>query len=1269
MINQAASINFLNGFGMKVFTMRILTICFCVISTLHQLSVYAAEVTTSSDLAKAEFVKSIPLVRGGLKLLESSGDRLFFSMADGSVGVTDFDGKLLHSLQAKAGSDPVLKKPEAVALGAGVIYVADSDQNQIAMFSSEGKYLGSFGAKKSGFFASGGGADELKKPRGVAFHEGILYVLDSGSKRILMFGSNGVFLNPLDIRSGSDSKVAKGQGAEYKLRDPVEIKVDNSGRIYVLDSGDSLVKVYSPNGEYLRAILYDGALSGLAVAQDGIYVVKDIEYTIQKYDFNEKLIYRFGGKSDSRGQFMSVSGLAVLKDHTVILADTAKGVANFFVTNSGIPIEVAPKLATRTFEQFAGEIPVAVNKFVWDNKDTIYGIDTEQDDVVVIRNGKVEKKLKIANVKPIAIALNADGSTWLLDKKENRVIKFDATNGKIISSFGSEGTGEGQFELPTDLAISASGKVYVADKGRDSVQVFDSEGKFLSAVRKLAHPGSIAVDKQDNLYVLENANNIVSIYSAQGALISNLGKQNVESPGNLLKPVALMVTLDEVFVLDGNRVKVYSHQGEYLRSFGAKGGLQGELDEPTAIVQKDDTSFFIAERSNKRIQTFVTLYKPAAPQHFAAKNGLHSIDLNWEAVSLPYVKQYQIYRSKDEHAGFVRVGTSSLNQYVDRGLEADGIYFYYVSAETGSGYEGATSNMVSGTSKPYTPPKLESVDVVATPWQIKITWKQIESEFINSYFIYQKNENTFTKIGEAITPEFTQDSLIPNTKYTYYIAAHSSDGTEAEKFEVKASTQVFNKVPLEIQVLDLRPIFSGSYRQYEKDGAGTIRLTNNTNKEIEGLTLSFKLSDFMDVANETKLENLPAGKSVEVKIKAALNANVSSVQEDLSTQAMLEATYLNTGKRESYSKAATVKVYEKHKILWSEPERLASFITPTDSPLMSFVRSVVVQYKEIKDETQLAATVFDALAVFGLHYVQAPASSNQSSVGNVEVVDYVQFPRETLELKSGDGEDLVALYVAILESLGISTRVIIVPDHRFMMFSTGIKADDSYTKNDMYIIYDDMLWIPVETMMVGDSFLKAWEKGAANYSKWKGKELTMLDISKAWQTYKPVNLAESKWKSGEVSKGSIANKFPEDVKSIFEISANTKTRLYRQQLEKDPNDVESQLQIGIILAKLGDRKEAMKYFDKIVSLQPNNAAAFNNRGNLFMLDKKFADAQKAYRDASKASPEDPYIWINQVYAFKAVKKVKEAKEAFAKALSLDSGIKNKYKALALELSH
>jgi len=353
---------------------------------------------------------------------------------------------------------------------------------------------------------------------------------------------------------------------------------------------------------------------------------------------------------------------------------------------------------------------------------------------------------------------------------------------------------------------------------------------------------------------------------------------------------------------------------------------------------------------------------------------------------------------------------------------------------------------------------------------------------------------------------------------------------------------------------------------------------------------------------------------------------------------------------------------------WNERDRFAAFVTPKDPPIINLVRAVVGEYKDTKDETQLAAGLFDALGVYGLTYIQDPSNPYQVSSGKENAVDYLQFPRETLERKSGDCDDLVAFYSSGLESMGMNTRVLEVPGHMFMMFSTGIAADeDGYTMDNMYVIYEGTLWVPVETTLVGNSFIKAWENGSATYYKYKDKGLTILDVHSAWETYKPASLPDTGWKASGLARAEIEKKFPSDYLSVLKISSQTKTRRYLTAIQKNPTDVDAHLQMGIILAKLGDRKEAMKYFDKTISLDAKNASAMNNRGNLLMIDDKYQDAQKAYQAASKVNPGDAQIWVNLARSYKRTGDTKNAKAAFVKAQKLDAKVKEQYRALSLEL--
>lgn len=1256
-----------------VLIMRFITILlsFSVAALAHA----EAPESASSGLAKVEFVQAIA-AEGTKKLLGHDGSRFYMAKSDGSVKVISL-GKgeqAAFVLPAKdRKGESILKHPEAAVASGDIIYVVDSELNRVVMFTADGKYKASFGSK-------GSNAGELRAPQGIAFHDGIIYVADSGNGRIQMFGDNGVFLDTLEIDRVPANKAAKEKKLPYQLSKPMAITLDPTGRvIYVLDAEGSLfssstsIKAYGPDGTFLRQFPQNGKPVAISAVPDGLYAADQDGYAIQKYDLNGKLASSFGSKGEGRAQFKSMDGL-VADNGQVYLGDSVRGVIFDFRTNAAPPSALEPRQTSRAFVRWTETIQAPVSKMAWNGKDTLYGIAKDGGAIIRIRNGVAEGelKLKTKEIFPVAVTVDNSGALWVLDKKKMQVVKLDAS-GNTLAVFGMEGSKNGQFDDPTDIAISSTGIIFIADTGNHRVQAFSDDGVLLSIIGsgisgKLRKPSAIAIDPQDNLYVLDTDRSTVSAYSAKGEALAEFGQDKVEESNSLKEPHGLMATRDEVFVAESNRIKVYSHEGKYIRSFGAEGKGNGEFKGAVAIAEKDATNFFIAEQDNKRIQAFNTLYKPNPPLQVTAQGGTHAIELRWAASPLPYVAQYQIYRSKNENAVFVRISASKANQFSDQGLPPEEKYYYKVTAETEAGYEGLASPAVNGTTQKYSPPPPENIQAASTALQLKMTWNPLDSRYISAYLIYRKDGDAYTKVGETVAPEFTKDGLTPGTEYTFYIAARSVDGIESEKTVAHATTSVDTETPLDVNVVELHNVFSNTYKLYEQDGIGTVKLTNNTSSTQKNIKVSFVLNNFMDYPTETKINSLAPGESKEIPLKAVFNNNILTLTEDTPVQANVEASYYENGQKKVFSSIKTVNIFDKHRLMWNEPGRFAAFVTPKDPLLVNFVRSVATEFSGFKDAPQLAATVFDTLGALGLTYAQKPTNPYQISSAKVDYVDYVQYPRDTLKLKSGDCDALTALYSASLEGLGIPTRVVLVPGHMFMMFSTGIDVDqDNYTMNNMYVIHEGTLWIPVETTLVGKSFAKAWEEGSAGYYKWKDKGLEIFDPHQAWEKYKPATLPEDTWKSANETRGDIDKAFPGDLKSILKISSQTKTRRYLHAIQKNPSDMAAHLQIGIILAKTGDRDEAMKYFKKVIESEPNNAAALNNEGNLFMLDAQYSNAQKLYIEASKADPKDPEILVNLANSYKAANNVAKAKEAFVKAQQMDPSMADKHKALSLEL--
>jgi DNA-binding beta-propeller fold protein YncE len=123
---------------------------------------------------------------------------------------------------------------------------------------------------------------------------------------------------------------------------------------------------------------------------------------------------------------------------------------------------------------------------------------------------------------PRDIVLLPDGSVLVADTGNKRILKL-GPSGDIVSTFGSAGSGPGEFNEPVGLALGPNGDIYVADTWNGRVQHFDSSFKYLSEFAVKGW-GSTEVTAKPYLVVLADgrviisnpANGRIELYNQQG---------------------------------------------------------------------------------------------------------------------------------------------------------------------------------------------------------------------------------------------------------------------------------------------------------------------------------------------------------------------------------------------------------------------------------------------------------------------------------------------------------------------------------------------------------------------------------------------------------------------------------------------------------------------------------------------------------------------------------------------------------------------------------
>lgn len=126
--------------------------------------------------------------------------------------------------------------------------------------------------------------------------------------------------------------------------------------------------------------------------------------------------------------------------------------------------------------------------------------------------------------RPTDVAPLADGGFYVADGYGNsRIARFSA-DGKLLAQWGTRGNGPGQFNIPHALAVDARGRVYVADRVNDRVQVFDGSGRYLTEWKSdtLGRPFGLALLPGDGIAILDGGANPDKVPDHDGVTIAGL---------------------------------------------------------------------------------------------------------------------------------------------------------------------------------------------------------------------------------------------------------------------------------------------------------------------------------------------------------------------------------------------------------------------------------------------------------------------------------------------------------------------------------------------------------------------------------------------------------------------------------------------------------------------------------------------------------------------------------------------------------------------------
>jgi DNA-binding beta-propeller fold protein YncE len=255
---------------------------------------------------------------------------------DGSVYVADtgnnriqhFDseGNLLHVWGSYSGTDAAqapngtFNEPWGVAVGSdGSVYVADTWNYRIQKFSPDGAFIAAWGS-----YTNAGLGYQFYGPRAIALDsKDRVFVADTGNKKIKMFDSDGNYLAEIG-----------GPGFDYSQFDePVGLAFGPDGRLYVADTWNRRIQVFQEiegTFQYLTEWVIDGwegqstdTKPYLAVSSDGrVWVTDPGNARILVFDADGNFLFTFGLFGTDASSFALPTGIAAGSDGRIFITDT-----------------------------------------------------------------------------------------------------------------------------------------------------------------------------------------------------------------------------------------------------------------------------------------------------------------------------------------------------------------------------------------------------------------------------------------------------------------------------------------------------------------------------------------------------------------------------------------------------------------------------------------------------------------------------------------------------------------------------------------------------------------------------------------------------------------------------------------------------------------------------------------------------------------------------------------------------------------------------------
>ena len=1091
----------------------------------------------------------------------------------------------------------------------------------------------------------------IKKADSIAVDaNGRIYIGDIDAGDVKVFSLDGLYLFSIKMP-------AHGTGKFSKMH-PVSLAVMSSGNLVVFEDRNNSVSIFSRSGTLVSTKKLKGdfkKISGLTILQDNSFIGFDQKFQkILKWDAKGEVVSGFGSKGDGRGKFQEISDISFNASGEIFVLDKKrKNIQTFSFQEKVQPFndktpDISFKIKYDSEEFFSQNLVTLLD-------DGAVFFNSQKKTVIIKRNSGT-KEIAYKKFNRITAAYLGKKYYYFFDDKKHLVFVFDSVSNDFAFKFGGSGKSGGSLGNITKIISDGKGMIFLVDISLTKIHVFSADCIYIDSFGKQG-------DKKDSsnigklqdiilynsdLAILDSKHNKIKIFKKDGQYIRNISP---DFPFSSVRLTSITADSNGFLALNdqkNSQIYVIDDAGKMHFRFGCKGKRKTDWNKVESIHVNSKKKLRISDFGEK--SRIVTLSVRSSGISKRIKSAI--TQKNWadaKALKNAFFENNDTNRNENkEYAAILRLA-------MQIAIDSDGDYAAAIKLAK------------------------DNPDVFSTPDDRENLglWLQQTNQVKNAMAVLKKllseHPERLTTRLELIRIYMDADDIITAIQLAMAGTKIKKDKHLDKIYQnciALLKERGLDNSNVQISECKIAPVFSAIYQNYYDFPGIDLVLINQGSKQSRQGSVLFFAQAIMTNPTETPLPSIEPFSTITIKLKSTFNRNILTYTEATRISATVELRFNQRDDAGNIKKNVSFQLMGRNSMDWKKELMIACFITPKDPAVQTFARKALKiaseeLFKSTIDENLYNALIlYDAMQSIGVYYLPDPTQPfSFFKFASKGALDYILYPRETLHRQSGDCDDLSVLYASLLEGAGIQAIMVTSPGHLFPAFAlkNGKQTEEALgLPPELLIKHEGQYYVPVETTLIGNSFVSAWRAAANIVEKYSQEnKIGIINIRKAWKNYQTVSLPPDKKEPPLPSKKILAKMLSRELNALNLKQVENKLNIYKKLLEYEPSNIELMLFLAEYYGKAGLFDSAQEHADKALTISPQRADVHMVLGNLAYLKHDFPGSIKAYEKSNQIENSASAHLNIALYLLKDGKLI-PARKAFHIALEMNDKIAENY---------